>query len=502
MLVAGIVTLARSSAAPHPLQAAAAPRGAQLFREKGLQIEAWVMGSELFGGGGSAADREIGRSNFFDSDFTPTFYNPPYWSPGLMDDPRASSWSTASDRKYNAAPPSSNATVLTPDQAPRAASLRSICFGDEEQWNATRLLPAWGAWAALAHAQVPGAIVHTNQWLGEFSFADYVALLAAVPVDMVVIDNYDFPGGMPAGAEPRNTSTVGLLQACATVRDTSLAAPAAGSPPLPFGYYVQGYETHTGYQLSSAQIRAGYFLPLALGAKWLNMFRWAAPWIGTDSADGQRTAAYYTFQRANRASRALSPLLSQLQTAPDPLGMQWVGGRHVDPGNGSTVANPQPTFYGSKHQWPGPPQPVPAFAPGRAIANVTARNLGQSNRGLPEDVLVTRFVMLPRASIPGINSTADGGGAAASPYSFVSVFNGLAPNVPDEMHSSGPALGEMEIMMALMPAVQRLREWSTELGGGWIDIPLAPIGATGGGPRQVRVAMEGGSARFFCATLE
>lgn len=184
--------------------------------------------------------------------------------------------------------------------------------------------------------------------------------------------------------------------------------------------------------------------------------------------------------------------------------MQWVGGRHIDPGNGSAVANPQPTFYGSKHQWPGPPQPVPAFAPGgRAIANVTARNLGQSNGGLPEDVLVTHFVMLPRASIPGINSTAvDSGAAADGPYSFFSVYNGLAPNVPDEMHSSGPALGEMEITMALMPAVQRLREWSTESGGGWIDVALAPIGATGGGPRQMRMAMEGGSARFFCATLE
>ena len=39
------------------------------------------------------------------------------------------------------------------------------------------------------------------------------------------------------------------------------------------------YETKPGYTLSAAQIRAYYFLPLAFGAKWLNMFRWAAPWV-------------------------------------------------------------------------------------------------------------------------------------------------------------------------------------------------------------------------------
>jgi hypothetical protein len=125
-----------------------------------------------------------------------------------MADPRSSQWSTAADRKYNTMPNASS-PVLIPVQAARSADLVSICFGDEEKWNASRL-PAWAAWADLAHAQVPHVIIHTNQWLGQFGFQDYVEYLAAVDVDMLCIDNYNFPGGMPAGAEPRNTSTVRL----------------------------------------------------------------------------------------------------------------------------------------------------------------------------------------------------------------------------------------------------------------------------------------------------
>jgi hypothetical protein len=86
--------------------------------------------------------------------------------------------------------------------------------------------------------------VHTNQWLGQFSFADYQQYLSAVDVDLITIDNYDFPGGTPPGAELRNTSTVGLVQACATVRDASVYAGPNGS--IPFGYYMQGYELKPG----------------------------------------------------------------------------------------------------------------------------------------------------------------------------------------------------------------------------------------------------------------
>jgi hypothetical protein len=211
-------------------------------------------------------------------------------------------------------------------------------------------------------------------------------------------------------------------------------------------------------------------------------------------------------------------------------------------------------YYGSTNQWPGPPQPVPAFVPGSVLLKVTARNLGLSNNGLPEDVVVSHFGMLPGARIPGVNGstvkgavnsgtskgavnsgkskgavnsgTSNGMGsskwgvavddARASAdtkasagmaddnlegrHSFFAVYNGLAPDVPDEAHGAGPALGEMEVALSLTEAVLSLHEWATELGGGWVCMALAPA-ETVDGPRVVRVAMGGGSARFFHALL-
>jgi hypothetical protein len=86
-------------------------------------------------------------------------------------------------------------------------------------------------------------------------------------------------------------------------------------------------------------------------------------------------------------------------------------------------------------------------------------------------------------------------------HAFFAVYNGLAPDVPDEAHGSSPALGEMEVSFSLAEGVLSLHEWATKLGGGWVCIALAPTGAAGGGLRRVRVAMEGGSARFYRASL-
>ena len=182
-----------------------------------------------------------------------------------------------------------------------------------------------------------------------------------------------------------------LIQACATIRYTSLhAAPST----IPFGYYLQGYETKPGYTLSAAQVRAYYYLPLAMGAKWLNMFRWAAPWVGFQGK--QRTELYYTFQAANRVVAALSPLLSQLQTTK----LERVGGFHIDPSTGEALPNkpPQQTIL-----WPKLLPVALEFAPWQrwaAVANITARNLGTTNGGLAEDVLLCHFSPIAGASVP------------------------------------------------------------------------------------------------------
>ena len=465
------------------IKVAAPPRGAQLFAERGLLVEAWVNDVDLARG-------DLGdMDDFFESGFVPTFYGTgSWWGKQIMADPRASEWSIASvgEARYNV-PPASGAQLLSAKQSVRAADLASLCIGDENKYNRS-LAAAWAAWAALAHMQAPRAVIHSNQWLGEWSFKNYKEALALRPgvFDPVVIDNYDFPGGSPPGSEPRNTSAVSLIQACATVRDISLVANPPGQPPLPFGYYLQGYEKKAGYILSAAQIRAYYYLPLALGAKWLNMFRWAAPWVGF--ANGERTSSYYVFPEANSVVNSLPPLLSQLQTTH----LQLVHGWHIDFTTNLTVANSPPGFHGSRRSWPGPSQPVASnFTSGGAVlSNITVRNLGIANNGLAEDVLLCHFEVLPGREVPNADS-------AARTVKYIALWNGL---VPDDTHAS-TAHGEVEIAITLGPGVMRLREWAASGdGGGWVSLAVAPAGARAG-ERSVRVAVGGGMARFYQVVL-
>ena len=44
---------------------------------------------------------------------------------------------------------------------------------------------------------------------------------------------------------------------------------------------------------------------------------------------------------------------------------------------------------------------VPSFTPGHVVVNVTAHNMGESNNGLPEDVIIGYFDALPVVNIPG-----------------------------------------------------------------------------------------------------
>ncbi len=488
-----LLTAAGLSRAPAPPSS----RGAQLFAERGLLVEAWVNDADLTRGDLGDLD------DFFESGFVPTFYaTGSWWGPDIMGDPRASEWSLASvgEARYNVPPVPGNEgspRLLSANQSTRASDLASLCLGDENQYNRS-LASAWAEWAALAHTQVPRAAIHTNQWLGEWSFADYQQTLALRPgvFDLVVIDNYAFPGGSPPGSEPRNTSAVSLMQACATVRDTSLHANAPGQPPLPFGYYLQGYETKPGYTLSAAQIRAYYYLPLAMGAKWLNMFRWSAPWVGFKH--GRRTASYFVFQQANAAVRSLSPLLSQLQTTR----LELVPGYHIDPITNLEVPNTPPGFYGSKRTWPGPTQPVASnfSAGGAVLSNVSVRNLGTANGGLAEDVLLCHFAVLPSRSVPGADST-----PPPQATQYFAIWNGLVPDAPDDAHGAGTDLGDVEITITLGQGVKRLREWVVGGGeGGWVALALPPPhraieGVPGG--RSVRIAVGGGMARFYEAVL-
>lgn len=71
--------------------------------------------------------------------------------------------------------------------------------------------------------------------------------------------------------------------------------------------------------------------------------------------------------------------------------------------------------------------------------------------------------------------------------------------VPDEAHSSGPALGMMEIQLALADDVTELWEW---VGGSalWQRAAI-PSETSNGTLVTYRFAVPGGGATFFRATV-
>ena len=80
--------------------------------------------------------------------------------------------------------------------------------------------------------------------------------------------------------------------------------------------------------------------------------------------------------------------------------------------------------------------PVAAnFSGGNLLANISVRNLGNANNGLPEDVLLCHFEVLPGGTVPDYPI----GTANGTAYYFA-LWNGLVPDVPDSAHSAGIAL--------------------------------------------------------------
>jgi hypothetical protein len=257
---------------------------------------------------------------------------------------------------------------------------------------------------------------------------------------------------------------------------------------------------------------------LLLITEWLNMFRWAvrrnllhpnltlscwssvcwwfviggywcyleqAPWVGF--ANSVRSPSYYVFQEANAAVKTLSPLLSQLQTSE----LEWVGGWHIDPRTNTTVSNTPPEIWQRG-------QVASNFSIGGAVvSNISVRNLGSANSGLPEDVLLCHFTVLPGRTAPGADPPAKLASDGRSTASYFALFNGLVPDQPDNAHGAGAALGQVEITITLGPTVLSLREWSGGGSSGWTAQTVSTGGARG--DRTVRVAVGGGVARFYQA---
>lgn len=362
------------------------------FLNRGLQHGTWIAPNDPNRYVPSASVyRDQGGFNM------PTFYDPNLYNKPLMDSMPGLTWAITKAPYANqiVGPPQPGVPFLNDQQQANAGNLFSICLGDEESYSTQRV--TWfSQFAAQARASAPNALLHTNQYSGQWSDAQLRTYIKAVQPDLLSWDNYYYStsgnGRFNAG------SVTSLYNDTWRYRRLALEGlDGLGGSPLAFGQYTLGYRNGTSQEKTGSRVvsETEQFLPAfvtwALGGKWLNLFRWEwakgdAHWLLNDETGGL-TAQYYRYQKLNRMMANLSPYLVRLRTRNAGI----VAGKT---NTGSIVATP-----GSN---------IPAFSsttdPGTSLVSVTVKTAPAANGNLPTDTLIGTFRPIPGLTAAQLDS--------------------------------------------------------------------------------------------------
>lgn len=402
--MASATVAAASSAAASP--AAAAPRSAhpllegesalsrpdRIFLERGLLHGAWLRSGpedEWF------PDAELWSGSGFNA---PTFYNPPLYSPEVMEAAGSPVWTLAKGPRgeHLEPPPPAEEDLLPPEAMPHVDHLFTACFGDEEAFSEDRL--TWLVeYYQRMHRDHPHVLVHNNQAIGQYPDPEMRRYIAEASPDLLTFDFYYFHQAVQydgGSVSPLYRHTGRYRRLAMEGRD------GQGNDPLAFGQYTTGFKLHPPespdgtpvYQwrelfVSESQQMVVSHATWAMGGKWLDLFRWEKgpeeESLQTDGQflnhpDGTPTPQYYRYQRLNRTMRAYSPYLTRLRTHAIALDRGIV----AETGERTPEQAEVPDFS-------------PDTDPATGIVAITAENLGTANDGERGDVLLGTFRELP-----------------------------------------------------------------------------------------------------------
>ncbi|MDR2686432.1 MAG: hypothetical protein LBB75_01670 [Oscillospiraceae bacterium] len=275
---------------------------------------------------------------------------------------------------------------LSPDQLRYIDTLESVCFGDEQEYSAAEA-QRLRLWFADFRDRHPGVLLHSNQWAYQWSREQYQEYLRVAQPDMLTFDTYYFD---ERGSTPDCGIPALVADAVNYVRIPALGGyDGSGRSPIPFGQYLLGFKPGYDsadrrlYEITESQKHLVANLTLAMGGKWLNNFRII---MGSDiflfyDADGRPTRHFAEYQKINEEVAALSPHLVKLQTTD----VRVLPGRH--------------RWYSL--EWDNQlPKTVNRFDAGNAflLKDISVKNTGNENGGLPGDVYVGYFAVLPDQS--------------------------------------------------------------------------------------------------------
>jgi len=275
---------------------------------------------------------------------------------------------------------------LSADQLRYIDTLQSVCFGDEQEYSAAEV-ERLRLWFEDFRSRHPDVLLHSNQSAYQFTREQYEEYLRVARPDMLTFDSYYFneQGGTPDYNIPAQ-----VADSINSVRIPALGGyDGSGRSPIPFGQYLLGFKPGYDspdrrlYEITESQKHLVANLTLTMGGKWLNNFRII---MGSDiflfyDADGRPTRHFAEYQKLNEEAVALSPHLVKLQT----MDVRVLPGKHL--WHGLELDNQLPKTvnrFSAKNDF--------------LLENVSMKNTGNENNGLPGDVYVGYFAVLPGQS--------------------------------------------------------------------------------------------------------
>ncbi|WP_257348907.1 discoidin domain-containing protein [Pseudalkalibacillus decolorationis] len=353
-------------------------RGSKVLVENGMQQQAWITTDET--GRHYPTAEEWNGIHFT----TATYYEAPLYNDTFHKSVPDALWSIAKApyAEHLDAGPTSDDHFLNEEQRAHLDSLVSMAFGDEEGYT-TEIVGYLNDWYDLSRKLYPNALVHNNQWAGQWSQEQLRLYMRAAKPDLLTFDNYYFsenshyPGG----------SVTGLYNSLNYYRTIALEGyDGTGQSPIPFGQYTLGYKTGDTppvvgpYVVSESQINIVSFATWTMGGKWTNLFRWE------DNSDvflfydeeGNLTPQYYQYAEMAEQGNNLGDLLVRL----DSTDVRFIPGEHIV--NNEVVTNRKPD---SLELWDN--------STDSHIQNINIENIGNANAGLKGDVLIGYFEPLP-----------------------------------------------------------------------------------------------------------
>lgn len=257
-------------------------------------------------------------------------------------------------------------------------------------------------WFDYSREHYPSVLLHSNQAVGFWKEANYKEYIQKARPDLLTFDYYPYRNRIPFARPGTEAHEVGrytdgwnitpfFLRVGTWGLERKIALngyDGHGQDPIVFGQYLDSFN------LDASQSQKGYFanLSVASGMKWLGFFLFEHHWDGSFlwDLDDQPTHAFHEYAKIKRNIDVVSPYLARLNNT----FMVDQPGQHKannDP-DGETVANPVP----SMDRFAGFTQ-AGATAKNQeyGLMDISARNVGVVNNGLPGDVVVGYFDALP-----------------------------------------------------------------------------------------------------------